>query len=121
MISEAREQIIVLMSAAAIDFVSLCDELGLLIDAPPACDDEARAHVERTLTDGYAHAMSLEARRLKLERQIGAVASEVSIAQRGARTEELQELSTHLARTTDDLQQLRRLLAALRRRVSAAA
>jgi uncharacterized protein (DUF342 family) len=109
------------MSPAAIDFSSLCDELGLLIDAPPARDDAARAQLERTLTDGYAHAMSLEARRLKLERQIGDVASQVSVAARGERTEELQELSASLATTSDDLKHLRRLLATLRRRVSAAA
>jgi uncharacterized protein (DUF342 family) len=109
------------MSPAAINFASLCDELGLLIDAPPARDDAARAHLERTLTDGYAYAMSLEAKRLKLERQIGAVASEVSVAERGARTEELQELSADLAAISDDLKHLRALLAVLRRRVSAAA
>jgi hypothetical protein len=109
------------MSPVAIDFASLCDELGLLIDAPPARDDEARAHVERTLTDGYAYAMSLEASRVKLERQIGSVASEVSVSERGARTEELQELSARLTRTAADLKRLRALLATLRRRVFAAA
>ena len=119
--SGRHEQIIVLMSPAAIDFASLCNELGLLIDAPPACDDAARAYVERTLTDGYAYAMALEAKRLKLERQIGAVASEVSVAERGARTEELQDLSAELADISNDLKHLRGLLAALRRRVSAAA
>jgi thioredoxin-like negative regulator of GroEL len=109
------------MSPAAIDFASLCDELGLLIDAPPARDEAARARLERTLTDGYAHAMSLEAKRLKLERRIGDVASQVTVANRGARTEELQELSARLASTSDDLKHLRRLLATLRRRVFAAA
>jgi hypothetical protein len=104
-----------------IDFASLCDELGALIDAPPARDDISRARVERTLTDGYAHAMSLEAKRLKLERRIGEVAAEVSVSERGARTEVLQELSAHLARTSGDLKHLRRLLATLRRRASAAA
>lgn len=114
-------QIIVWMSPAAIDFASLCDEICVLIDAPPARDDAARAQVERTLTDGYAHAMWLEGTRLKLERQIGDVAAEVTVAERGARTEELQELSARLARTSDDLKHLRRLLSTLRRRVSAAA
>ena len=109
------------MSPVAIDFASLCDELGLLIDAPPARDEAARAHVERTLTDGYAYAMSLEASRVKLERQIGSVASEVSVSERGARTEELQELSARLTRTAADLKRLRGLLATLRRRVFAAA
>ena len=103
------------------DFASLCDELGLLIDAPPARGEAERAQLERTLTDGYAHALWLEGARLKLERQIGDVAATVTVAERGARTEELQELSARLARTSDDLKHLRRLLSTLRRRVSAAA
>jgi hypothetical protein len=101
------------------DFASLCDELGGLIDAPPAHGEAARAQLERTLTDGYAHALSLEGARLKLERQIGDVAA--TVAERGPRTRELQELSARLASTSDDLKHLRRLLATLRRRVSAAA
>jgi hypothetical protein len=116
-----HRQIIDVMSPAAIDFASLCDELGLLIDAPPAGDDHARAQLERTLTDGYAHALLLEGTRLRLERQIGDVAAQVSVATRGARTEELQELSARLTSTSNDLKHLRRLLATLRRRGSAAA
>jgi hypothetical protein len=109
------------MSAAAIDFASLCDQLGALIEGPPARNDAARARVERTLTDGYAHAMSLEAERLRLERQISEVAAQVSVTERGARTEELQDLSLRLSRASTDLKHLRGLLTTLRRRVSAAA
>jgi hypothetical protein len=109
------------MSPAAIDFVSLCDELAVLIDAPPARDDATRAEVERTLTNGYAYAMSLEAERLRLERQIGEVAAQVRVEEPGARTQELQDLSGRLASASRDLERLRALLAALRRRFSAAA
>jgi hypothetical protein len=109
------------MPAAAIDFASLCDQLGELIEGPPAQTDDARARLERTLTDGYAQAMSLEAEQLRLERQIGDVAAQVSVTERGARTEELQELSLRLSRASTDLEHLRGLLTALRRRVSAAA
>jgi hypothetical protein len=108
-------------SPAAIDFHTLCDELDALIEGPPARDQADRARFERTLTDGYASAMSLEAERLKLERRIGEVAAQVSVRNRGAKTEELAELSTQLSETSVDLEHLRERLVKLRRRVSAAA
>src|SRR5262249_45728300 len=40
------------MTPVAIDFGTLCDELDAIIAGPPARDDAARAHFERTLTDG---------------------------------------------------------------------
>jgi chromosome segregation ATPase len=108
-------------STAAIDFHALCDELDALIAAPPARDRAARARVERTLTDGYAGAMSLEAERLKLERRIGEVAAQVSVKNRGAKTEELAALSSQLSETSEELETLRSRLVKLRQRVSAAA
>ena len=108
-------------TSAAIDFHALCDELDALIEAPPATDSASRARLERTLTDGYASAMSLEAERLKLERRIGAVAAQVSVRNRGAKTEELAALSTQLTATSGELERLRERLVKLRRRVSAAA
>ena len=99
----------------------LCDELGTLIHAPPARDDAARAHVERTLTDGYAHAMALEGDRLRLERQIADVAAQADTRDPRVKTIELQDLSARLTETSGDLKHLRGLLAALRRRTSAAA
>jgi hypothetical protein len=107
--------------SAAIDFHTLCDELDALIAAPPARDQAARARLERKLTDGYAGAMSLEAERLKLERRIAEVAAEVSVRNRGAKTEELAELSTRLSEASGELERLRGLLAKLRRHASAAA
>jgi len=109
------------MSSVAIDFARLCEELRTLNDAPAARYEASRARVERTLTDGYAHAMSLEADRLRLERQIGDVAAQVDVRAPGAKTGELQELSSRLADTSRELEQLRKLLAAARRRPSAAA
>jgi hypothetical protein len=106
---------------AAIDFRKLCDQLGALIQAPPARDEAARARLERTLTDGYAQALTLEGERLKLERRIGQVASEVSVDTRGAKTEELADLSHRLRRASGELAHLRKLLTALRRNASAAA
>jgi hypothetical protein len=108
-------------SPTAIDFGTLCDTLDALIAAPPARDQASRAELERTLTDGYASAMSLEAERLKLERKIAEVAAEVSVQNRGAKTDELAELSARLSETSGDVRRLRELLVVLRRRVSAAA
>jgi hypothetical protein len=108
-------------SPRSIDYGALCDELSGLINAPQTHDDASRARVERKLTDGYASAMSLEAERLRIERRIGEVAAQVSVRNRGAKTEELEDLSLRLRRASDDLRHLRGLLATLRRRVSAAA
>ena len=104
-----------------IDFGTLCDELDALIEAPPARDNAARASVERTLTDGYASAMTLEGERLRLERRIGEVAKQVSVANRGAKTEELADLALQLSQASSELEHLRKLLARARRRASAAA
>ena len=110
------------MSPGAIDYATLCDQLDALIQGPPTPRDHAgRAHVERTLTTGYASAMKLEAERLRLERKIGEVAAQVSLKNRGARTEELADLSLRLSQTSGDLDHLRELLAAARQRTSAAA
>jgi hypothetical protein len=108
-------------SPAAIDFGTLCDELDALINGPPAGDEAARAQLERTLTDGYASALSLEAERLRIERRIGEVAAEVSERNKGVKADELAALSVRLSRASGDLRQLRERLVALRRRVSAAA
>jgi hypothetical protein len=108
-------------SSGAIDYATLCDELGALIDGPPARDEIARADVERTLTNGYASAMKLEAERLRLERRISEIAAQVSVKNRGAKTEELADLSLRLSQASGDLRYLRELLVEARRSVSAAA
>jgi hypothetical protein len=81
--------------------------------AAPADDLDA---IERTLTDGYAQALTLEAERTRLERRIVEVAHGI---QRGETSEKVRELST-LAKRLDvnggDLSMLRALLGDLRRR-----
>ena len=103
---------------AAIDFGTLCSELGSLIERPPARDKASRAHLERTLTDGYASALSLEGERLRLERRIGEVAAQLGERKQGAKADELAELSLQLSRASGDLEHLRALLVTLRRRSS---
>ena len=109
------------MGPRGVDFSTLCDELEALIGAPARRDAAARAHLERTLTDGYAQALALEGQRLKLERRIGEVAAQVTVERRGAKTEELADLSQRLRQASTDLKHLRELLAAARRSASAAA
>jgi predicted nucleic acid-binding Zn-ribbon protein len=87
----------------------LLDEINALIDAPSV----DRSHLERTLTDGYAHALALETERSKLEKRVN------EVMQRGNSTEKAQEL-TQLAKRLDgnagELSHLREMLARLRRR-----
>jgi hypothetical protein len=107
--------------AAAIDFGTLCGELDALITSPPARDEATRADVERTLTDGYARAHSLEAEQLRIERRIGKIAAEMGDRNQDPKVDELAELSLRLTRAAVDLRHLRELLAAARRATSAAA
>ena len=106
---------------ASLDYTLLCGELEDLLSAPLAADDAERSRVERTLTDGYASAMALEAERLRLERRIGEVAAQVSVRNPGAKTEELEDLSIRLSRASTDLRRLRELLAAVPGRTADAA
>jgi hypothetical protein len=89
----------------------LYEQISTLISTPTR--DLER--IERTLTDGYAHALSLEAENWRLEKRIGEVAQGL---QRGDTAEKVDELST-LARRVDlnigDLAELRSKLADLRR------
>jgi hypothetical protein len=117
-----QDEIILRMTPqAAIDFGTLCQELDALSKSPPARDEKTRARFERTLTDGYAQAHSLEAEQLRIERRIGKLASEMSARDRELKADELAKLSLRLSRASVDLRELRRLLATARRRVSAAA
>jgi hypothetical protein len=118
---DGGEIIVVMTPAAAIEFRALCDQLDELIKGPPARDEETRARFERTLTDGYAQAHSLEAEQLRIERRIAKIAAEMSARDRELKADELADLSLRLSRASVDLGHLRALLATARRRVSAAA
>jgi hypothetical protein len=109
------------MTAPAIDFGALCDELDAIIEGPPARDEAARAHFERTLTDGYARAHLLEAEQLRIERRIADIAGQMRHTDRDGKADELAELSLQLSRASVDLLHLRQLLTAARRRAAAAA
>jgi hypothetical protein len=88
---------------------SLLDEIHSLIDAP-AVD---RDHLERTLTDGYAHALTLETERTRLEKRLGALMQHGDSAEKA---QELTALAKRLEGNAGELSRLRAILAQLRRR-----
>jgi len=95
---------------------TILDEIGALIDAPSV----DRAHVERTLTDGYAHALNLEAEQWRLKKRVEEITHALQRQDDAdARTKELRALSRRLDGTAGDLSRLRTRLAELRTRVSA--
>jgi hypothetical protein len=96
-------------AVSVLEMTTLLDEINALIDAPSV----DRSDVERTLTDGYAHALSLETERTKIEKHVN------EVMQRGNSTDKAQEL-TQLAKRLEgnagELARLREVLSRLRRR-----
>lgn len=76
--------------------------------------------IERRLTDGYAHALTLEAERSRLERRLLAAVHDLvrSGSPVKAKTEELSALAASLDGTVGELAHLRGALAELRRHAS---
>jgi uncharacterized protein involved in exopolysaccharide biosynthesis len=103
------------------DLLTLITRIDSLLQAPPESDDaDVRAHMETTLTDGYARALALEAELWRLQREIGGIAAD--LAEGGdARTKELASLARRFARSEKDLTSLRQTLVSLRERIALAA
>jgi hypothetical protein len=100
---------------------SVLEQIDELLASPASAEEpNVIAHIERTLTDGYAHALSLEAERLRLERRMAelAAASDDGNPKRNAR--ELAEVSGELSRNGAQLERLRGTLSQLRLRATAA-
>lgn len=91
------------------EMTSLLDEIHSLIDAPTV----DRGRVERTLTDGYAHALSLETERSRLEKRVNAVMQTGNSAEKA---QELTALAKRLDGNAGELSRLREVLAQLKRR-----
>jgi predicted kinase len=85
---------------------TLLEEIHALIEAPAV----ERAHVERTLTDGYAHALNLEVNGLRLQKRVEALRGDDS-------AKELKVLAKQLDGNAGELSTLRTVLAQLRRRI----
>ena len=94
----------------------LLDDIRALVAAPITGERKRFLDdLERTLTDGYAHALALESQRLQLERRRGELLGNGQI---GEQTQELTALTTRIADADERLGELRGLLDSLRRRAS---
>jgi chromosome segregation ATPase len=78
-------------------------------------ETEDLAQIERTLTDGYAQALTLEAERSRLERQIAAVTQGIEQGDAAENARELASLTRRLDGNARSLARLRAVLAELRR------
>jgi ABC-type phosphate transport system auxiliary subunit len=91
----------------------LLDRISALVSARAP---DAR-QVELTLTDGYAHALSLEAEKWRLEKRRAEVADEIHRGDTARKAAELAEIAKRLDGNAHDLVRLRSLLAKLRGRL----
>jgi septal ring factor EnvC (AmiA/AmiB activator) len=89
----------------------LLQQIRALISASARDIDQ----IERTLTDGYAHALSLEAERSRIERRMAEVTQGIQTGDTAEKARELAVLSERLDGTHEDLTTLRALLGDLRR------
>jgi hypothetical protein len=94
------------------------DEIRSLLDAPASGDDAPSLDaIEDTLTAGYARALALEAERLRLERKLAEVASDLG-DEASERTSEVATIGRRLADADCHIAQLRALLSSLRSRAA---
>jgi hypothetical protein len=93
----------------------LLEKIKALMSAP-ARDLET---IERTLTDGYAQALSLEAEKWRLEKRINEVAQSLERGDTAQKARELAVLANRVEGNVGDLVALRSLLAELRRHADA--
>ena len=71
--------------------------------------------IERTLTDGYAYALALEAERWRLEKRLAAAAQELPAGDLEGKGAEMTSLSQRLDDNAEELSTLRGRLGELRR------
>jgi hypothetical protein len=84
--------------------------ISQLLDSPERDPDS----IDRTLTDGFAHVLTLETERLRLERRLSH-ALRLRPADGVAQTHELSELARQLSGNAGELGELRGRLSRLRR------
>jgi hypothetical protein len=96
------------------------DDIRDLLTAPnPAVSQSFLDRVDVTLTDGYAHALQLEAERWRIERRIAEVVAGLPAGTDKAHEPELVALAERLRSANESIVALRSLLASLRERRSA--
>jgi hypothetical protein len=94
------------------DTDQMLDQISAVVEAAPR-DLET---VERTLTDGYAQALALEAERYRIEKRLAEVAGNLAGGgNASAKARELTQLAGRLEGNSGDLTRLRGVLADLRR------
>ncbi|HZP74216.1 MAG TPA: hypothetical protein VFA97_12655 [Gaiellaceae bacterium] len=89
----------------------LIDAINELIAAPSGDIDR----LEHTLTDGYAHALSLEAEAHRIERRLADATRELGREGSTVQLDEVADLARRLDANRAELERLRSLLASLRR------
>ena len=105
------------MSADSIP--ALLEQIDELLTGPDSTGEPATlARLERTLTDGYAHALSLEAERLRLERRMTELAGELHDGNREQKAQELVQVSRRIRRAGAEIDSLRGTLSQLRARAT---
>jgi predicted kinase len=96
------------MAEDTLDRVVLLEDIHVLTAAPaPALDQ-----VERTLADGYACALGIEAQRIRLQRELEGRAARLS-GGTGPRVDEVADLARGIARADEELSELRAALVEL--------
>jgi hypothetical protein len=98
----------------------MTEDTALLIDRVSELLGDSRRDVERTLTDGYAGALALEAERVRLERRLADLTLVLADDHDSERLDELSALRHRISRTDEELSQLRSVLAGVRERLTAA-
>jgi chromosome segregation ATPase len=102
-------------AAVGEDVTALFEKINELLSTP----EGDIAQIERTLTDGYASALSLEAEHLRLRKRIGEVAATLERGDAMKKTKELSSLAKRLEASDGALARLRGELANLRRHADA--
>ncbi len=89
----------------------LFDRISLLLGASTRDLDQ----IERTLTDGYARALSLEAERWRLERRVAGLSHGIEDGDIARNARELADVAKRLEQNGGELTRLRGVLSELRR------
>jgi ABC-type phosphate transport system auxiliary subunit len=99
---------------------TLLEQIDELLAEPHSEGESATlAHLERTLTDGYAYALALESERWRLEQRLSELAGELHEGDQDEKSQELAQISRRLSSNEDALESLRSTLARLRSHATA--
>ncbi len=116
----SRPPIIVERRTLAPDAIpTLLEQIDELLAEPHSEGAATLAHLERTLTDGYAYALALESERWRLEQRLSELAGELHEGDQDEKSQELAQISRRLSSNEAALETLRSTLARLRNHATA--